>query len=77
MIMQYYDFVHSIGWHLYTIPTMIVLAVALIAGLVHWRNQKKRGQKHEELMAEAFDEYLENGCHLEDGFVNYEGRQDK
>ena len=45
MIQSYYNWVHSLGIHLYTIPSLILLAAAAITGLVHSRNANRREEK--------------------------------
>lgn len=52
-VMSYYAWCHSIeifgdSMHMYFIPSLIVLAVILVGGGIHWRNQKKREKEGEE-----------------------------
>jgi len=42
---NYYNFVHSIGWHLYTIPTWLCIIATIVVGLVHVRKDKKRREE--------------------------------
>lgn len=46
-IEAYGNWVHSLGLHLYTIPTIIVAIVAIVLGVVHWVKQKKRDKDFE------------------------------
>lgn len=56
MLVAYYNWCHSIGLHLYTIPTLILLVIMLIIGLVHWRNQDKREKDFEDELQDKIDE---------------------
>jgi len=48
MIEAYSEFVHGLGMHIYTIPTIIVGALIVINGLGHWKNDKKREKEAED-----------------------------
>ena len=56
MLVSYYNWCHSIGLHIYTIPTIIVLIIMLIVGLVHWRNQNKREDDFNDELQDKLDE---------------------
>ncbi|MCH4207668.1 MAG: hypothetical protein LKF50_05105 [Solobacterium sp.] len=56
MLTSYYNWCHSIGIHMYTIPTIIVLVIMLIIGLVHWRNQNKREDDFNDELQDKLDE---------------------
>lgn len=45
----------------WTLPALIVGAIMLIVGLVHWRNQKKREDTYRENLDKKVDETL-NGA---------------
>lgn len=45
--MQFYEFVHSIGIHVWEIPALIAALAMIVVGLVHWRNQSKREKDFE------------------------------
>ena len=45
MIEAYYNFVHSIGLHLYTIPTILCLGIFGGVGIGHGIKQKKREEE--------------------------------
>lgn len=51
-------YVHSIGFHFYTIPAFAVGILAIIMGLIHWRNQKKRVREGEEKRQEELAGFL-------------------
>lgn len=61
MIERLWDFFHSIGFHFYTIPAFVVLLIAVIVGLVHWRRQKKRDGDHEDRLKELYEEKARTG----------------
>ena len=61
MIERLWDFFHSIGFHFYTIPAFVVLLIAVIVGLVHWRRQKKRDDDHEDRLKELYEEKSRTG----------------
>ena len=50
--MQFYEFVHSIGIHLWEIPALIAALAMIVVGLVHWRNQSKREKDFEKELEE-------------------------
>ena len=56
MLTSYYNWCHSIGIHMYTIPTIIVLVIMLMIGLVHWRNQNKREDDFNDELQDKLDE---------------------
>jgi len=47
MLERYYYWCHSIGLQMYTIPTLILMAVTIIILLCHIRSQNQREQKFE------------------------------
>lgn len=51
--MQFYEFVHSIGIHLWEIPALIAALAMIVVGLVHWRNQGKREKDFEKELEES------------------------
>lgn len=51
--MQFYEFVHSIGIHLWEIPALIAALAMIVVGLVHWRNQSKREKDFEKELEES------------------------
>ncbi len=51
--MQFYEFVHSIGIHVWEIPALIVAFAMIVVGLVHWRNQSKREKDFEKELEES------------------------
>lgn len=61
MIEQLWNFFHSIGFHFYTIPALAVLLIALAAGLIHWRRQKKRDEEHEDRLEEIYERKMKTG----------------
>ncbi len=61
MIEQLWNFFHSIGFHFYTIPALVVLLIALGAGLIHWRRQKKRDEEHEDRLEEIYERKMKTG----------------
>ena len=61
MIEQLWNFFHSIGFHFYTIPGLVVLLIALAAGLIHWRRQKKRDEEHEDRLEEIYERKMKTG----------------
>ena len=61
MIEQLWNFFHSIGFHFYTIPALVVLLIALAAGLIHWRRQKKRDEEHEGRLEEIYERKMKTG----------------
>lgn len=50
--MQFYEFVHSIGIHVWEIPALIAALAMIVVGLVHWRNQSKREKDFEKELEE-------------------------
>lgn len=54
--MAYYEFCHNLGIHSWDIPALVVLAIMVIVGVVHSRNQKKRDEKFEEELKKETDE---------------------
>lgn len=54
--MQYYEFVHSLGIHMWEIPALVVALVMVVTGLVHWRNQSKREDDFEEKLGEKLED---------------------
>lgn len=50
--MQFYEFAHSIGVHVWEIPALIVALAMIVVGLVHWRNQRKREKDFEKELEE-------------------------
>ncbi len=62
MIVSLWNFFHSIGFHFYTIPAFVVLLAAVVIGLVHWRNEKKREDDHQDRLDEIYEnKALEQG----------------
>lgn len=59
MIITLWDMFHSIGFHFYTIPALIIALIAVIVGLVHWRNERKRDDDHEDRLEEIREEIAE------------------
>ena len=56
MIVSYFNWCHSLGMHLYTLPTIITGAGMAVMGLVHWRNQRKRDKDFEEKLEDKLKE---------------------
>lgn len=56
MIIDLWNWFHSIGFHFYTIPAIAAALIALVAGLVHWRNERKRDRDHEDRLEEIYEE---------------------
>lgn len=50
--MQFYEFVHSIGIHVWGIPALIAALAMIVVGMVHWRNQNKREKDFEKELEE-------------------------
>jgi sensor domain CHASE-containing protein len=45
--MQFFEYAHSLGTHVWEIPTLIVVLIMIVMGLVHWYNQRKRNSDFE------------------------------
>ena len=41
----YYNWAHSLGMHMYTLPSVLLLAGMGISAFVHTRKQKKRDEE--------------------------------
>ena len=48
MLYRIYEFAHNIGIHFWDIPSIIVLILIAVVGIVHTRQQKKREKDFEE-----------------------------
>ena len=49
----YYNFVHNLGMHITTIPSILLLMTMAGVGIKHKINQKKKGQADNTAAAEA------------------------
>ncbi len=67
--MQFYEFAHSLGVHVWEIPSLVVILVMVIMGIVHWRNQKKRDSDFEEELDDKIQEIREALAETEEGGV--------
>ncbi|GEM_PF-3759169 len=52
-------FVHSIGFHFFTIPAIVLGILMILVAAVHWRNQKKRDKISKEKRQETLNTYLD------------------
>lgn len=50
--MQYYEFMHNLGFHSYALPTLAVAVAMVIVGIVHTRNHRKREKNFKEALKE-------------------------
>ena len=67
--MQLYEFAHNLGVHVWEIPSLVVILVMVIMGIVHWRNQKKRDSDFEDELNEKIQEIREALAETEEGGV--------
>ncbi len=67
--MQFYEFAHNLGVHVWEIPSLVVILVMVIMGIVHWRNQKKRDSDFENELNEKIQEIREALAETEEGGV--------
>lgn len=67
--MQFYEFAHNLGVHVWEIPSLVVILVMVIMGIVHWRNQKKRDSDFEDELNEKIQEIREALAETEEGGV--------
>ena len=67
--MQFYEFAHNLGVHVWVIPSLVVMPVMGIMGIVHWRNQKKRDSDFEDELNEKIQEIREALAETEEGGV--------
>lgn len=62
MLIHFYNFEHALELlgnneiHFYDIPSLVIVAVLIIMGLVHWRRHKKRQKEMEEELEERLQE---------------------
>ena len=54
-MLSLYNFEHTIGWHFYDIPALVVLILAALILGVHFILQKKREKEYEDELKD--DEY--------------------
>ena len=52
---------HSLGFHFYTLPAVAAGFLALLMGLIHWRNQEKRNEESKEKRQDTLNSYLTTG----------------
>ena len=67
--MQLYEFAHNLGVHVWEIPSLVVILVMAIMGIVHWRNQKKRDSDFQDELDEKIQEIREALAETEEGGV--------
>lgn len=63
MLIRFYDFEHALdllgfheGLHFYDIPSIAVIVLLIVMGLVHWRKHKKRQKEMEEELEERLEQ---------------------
>ncbi len=61
MIIWLDAYFHSIGFHFYTLPAIGAGLLALVMGLVHWRNRRKRNETGKTERQELLNTYLTTG----------------
>lgn len=58
--MRYFEIVHSLGFHSWDIPALIVAVILIVMILVHHTNQKNREKDFEEELDKKVQEIREN-----------------
>lgn len=67
MKMQFYEFAHSLGIHVWEIPALAVALAMIVVGLVHWRNQRKREEDFEKELEEKGQQLRDDLAAASDG----------